>query len=250
MASIKDISISIIVTFIIGLVAGIAPFLFMQLLPSMLNPNTTILTLNYHAIIVTGILIGAITSIIFSKSFLQKEPQDIFFYALGIPAILIATVSNISTQYTAEDKINNATQQVLASTIKATDVQDRLQDQSAPELMKQPPQDPTVGLFSSQKAWAHDSLGNNAITLASANNYLLVIGEYCNHGEAWSAYKRFRHEKLRSERYVPKNLQVLKFNNNYYVLVYSRHSSNEEANRVYKVLKINDPQLYVKILRY
>jgi hypothetical protein len=43
---------------------------------------------------------------------------------------------------------------------------------------------------------------------------------------------------------------VFEIRKGYYVLAYSRYSSLEEANRLYQLLKINDPGLNVKILKY
>jgi len=67
---------NILLTFFIGFVAGIAPFLFMELLPSLLNKGVSSPGPNYWAIAVTGILIGLITSIIFAK----KRNRKIFSF--------------------------------------------------------------------------------------------------------------------------------------------------------------------------
>jgi hypothetical protein len=88
---------NILWTFIIGLIAGIAPFLFMQLLPALLNPTQLLMLPNCLAILLTGTLVGVTTAIIFAKTFDTRDPQEVFVYALGVPAILIATVSNLST---------------------------------------------------------------------------------------------------------------------------------------------------------
>jgi hypothetical protein len=69
----------------------------MQLLPALLNPTQSLVLPNYLAILFTGTLVGATTAIIFAKTFDTRDPQEVFVYALGIPAILIATVSNLST---------------------------------------------------------------------------------------------------------------------------------------------------------
>ena len=92
MASGPNMVRNVLLTFAIGFFAAISPFLFMQLLPALLNPSLHLNPVNYLAIILTGVLIGVITSILFANQFEKKGPQDIFFYALGIPAILIATV--------------------------------------------------------------------------------------------------------------------------------------------------------------
>ena len=63
-----------ILTFAIGFIAAISPFLFMQLLPTLLNPGMHLDPPNYLAIALTGILIGAITSILFANQFEKKGP--------------------------------------------------------------------------------------------------------------------------------------------------------------------------------
>lgn len=88
----KAIISHFVLTFLIGMTAGIAPFLFMQLLPRMLTPNLYAETISYHPLILTGILVGVITTIIFAKTFGDKEPREIFFYALGIPAVLTLSI--------------------------------------------------------------------------------------------------------------------------------------------------------------
>lgn len=101
MISIPHMIRNVLLTFTIGFIAAISPFLFMQLLPALLNPSLNLDGPNYWAILLTGILVGGIISIIFATQFEKREPQDIFFYALGIPAILVATVSNLSTEFKA-----------------------------------------------------------------------------------------------------------------------------------------------------
>jgi len=83
-----------------------------------------------------------------------------------------------------------------------------------------------------------------------AHGYLVVIGEYDSEKSAWEDYSKFRDTRLRTERYSPKNLNVFQISTGSYVLVYSLSSSLEEANKVYQLLKINDPGLPVKLLKY
>jgi len=101
-------------SFLIGAVAGVSPFIFLGVLPALLDPSQTLAEPNYKAIAVTGLLIGAACAIMFTKAFDKREPQEIFLYALGVPAILIATVSNLSTKYDAARRV--AATQVAART--------------------------------------------------------------------------------------------------------------------------------------
>jgi len=190
-------------TFSIGLIAGISPFLFMQLLPALLNPGLHLEGVNYLAIILTGALVGIITSIIFATQFEKREPQDIFFYALGIPAILIATVSNMRWNKT-----------------------------------------------SSGEAWAQESKEGPGMIFAQAGSFFVAIGEYSNEKAAWEDYRKYKDQRLRTELYSPKNLNVLETRKGVYALVYGRYSSQEQATKVFQLLRINDPGLNVRILKY
>ena len=117
MVSSKNMIRSVFWTFIIGMIAGISPFLFMQLLPALLNPSLRLDSPSYLAILLTGVLVGMITSIIFATKFENKEPQDVFFYALGIPAILIATVTNISTEFKAVSKVSEVKESLTSAVL-------------------------------------------------------------------------------------------------------------------------------------
>jgi len=240
----ESMFLSALLTFLIGAIAGIAPFIFMQLLPVLLNPGLQINPPDYSAMIWTAVLIGAITAIIFTKTFKSSDPKDIFFYALGIPAILIATVSNVSTKFDAAGQISqvkeNSSSTVLSSPMAET-------FKSEPVLLKPPPEiKQESALFNT--AWAAQLEGR--IDLAAATgNYLVVIGEFLSEDEAWAAYKKFDKERLRTETYVSKNLSVYKFDTDRYVLVYGRYDDPLYAEKVFKLLKINDPNINVRLLR-
>ena len=76
------------------------------------------------------------------------------------------------------------------------------------------------------------------------------IGEYTNEKAAWEDYRKYKDQKLRTELYVSKNLNVFEIRKGVYVLVYGRYSSEEEAHKVFQLLRINDPGLDVRILKY
>ncbi len=144
----------VFLTFVIGFIAAISPFLFMQLLPALLNPGMHLDPPNYLAIALTGILIGAITSILFAKQFEKKGPQDIFFYALGIPAILIATVSNLSTEFKAVHQISEV-KESLSSTVLNPPQPEDIQGQPIP-LTPPPPASHGGNRMGPATAWAEE----------------------------------------------------------------------------------------------
>jgi len=53
----------------------------------------------------------------------------------------------------------------------------------------------------------------------------------------------------RTERYAAKSIAMFRLESSF-LLVYSRHSSVEEANKVYRLLRINDPQLPARVVSY
>ncbi|HXZ38637.1 MAG TPA: hypothetical protein VEL68_21585 [Thermodesulfobacteriota bacterium] len=246
MGSGPNIVRNVLLTFAIGFFAAISPFLFMQLLPALLNPSLHPDPPNYLAIILTGVLIGAITSILFANQFEKKGPQDIFFYALGIPAILIATVSNLSTEYKAVGQVSEV-RESLISAVLSPPKPEVLQEMPKPVP---PPQTIKQGWDSRGNAWAQERQEGRPLLLTQALNYFVVIGEYDNEKAAWDDYKKWKEKRLRTELYFPKDLGVFEIRKGQYILVYSRHSSPEEANKVFQLLRINDPGLNVKILKY
>jgi hypothetical protein len=234
--------------FAIGLIAGISPFLFMQLLPALLNPGLHLEPPNYLAIILTGALIGIITSIIFATQFEKREPQDIFFYALGIPAILIATVSNMSTEFRAVRQVSEV-KESLTSTVLNPPQPEVIHGQQIP-LSPPPPASQGRNRTSSATAWAEERKETPGILFAQAGGYFVRIGEYTNEKAAWEDYRKYKDQRLRTELYVSKNLNVFEIRKGVFVLVYGRYSSQEEANKVFQLLRINDPGLDVRILKY
>jgi hypothetical protein len=235
---------NVMVTFVIGFVAGVSPFVFMQLLPALLNPGLYATFPNYIPIILTGMLVGAITSILFTTTFQQRQPQEVFFYALGIPAILIATVSNISTEFQATRTINEVQEKTTAAILNPpkTEV-----IKGALEPATRPTHNSTSGLLSTT-AWANENREHSAIIFSENDTYYVVIGEYDNASKAWEAYDKYGNETLRTERYATKALNVFQLDSNRYILVYSSHSTEEDARRVYQLLSVNNPELNAKII--
>jgi hypothetical protein len=100
----------------------------------------------------------------------------------------------------------------------------------------------------STTAWANENVESSTIILSENDTYYVVIGEYDNASKAWEAYDKYKNETLRTERYAPKELNVFQLDGNRYILVYSSHSTEEDARRVYQLLRVNNPELNVKII--
>lgn len=234
---------NVLVALLIGFLAGVSPFLFMQLLPAMLNPSQVIVPPNYTAILLTGVLIAAITAVLFSKTLHERDPRDVFLTALGIPAVLIATVSNISTKSEALQTVNLAT----AAASNAV-----LNPLPAPEPVSievvEPSQQKPQGKGFIDFAWAEERSSGRSAMVAQAGAYFVVIGKYGSEREAAQALERLRHDRLKTELYFPKSLRVLRAGGAYYVS-YSGSLSQEEAAKLFKLLRINDPNLSPDLLK-
>lgn len=237
---------NVVVTFVIGLTAGMSPFLFIQLLPALLSPTLPIGTFNPWAIIITGSLIGVITSIIYATTFDGAKAQDVFFHALGIPAVLIATVSSLSTQYNAHNEVSqvkDTASYMIQQPSPSTEILP-----NAPQPLS-PPATPQQQSALGSTAWAAET-GQGRLLAAAQRGYLLAIGEYPTKEDAWAAYRKYTDLTLRTERYIPKHLGVYELGPARYVLVYGRYPSATEADRGYRLLRVNDPQVDAKVLQY
>ncbi|MBI4400274.1 MAG: hypothetical protein HY581_01410 [Nitrospirae bacterium] len=237
---------NIVLTFIIGLIAGISPFLFVQWVPVLLNPSLELVRPHYGAVILTGLLLGAITSIIFAKDFDNSNPKDVFFYALGIPAVLIATVSNISTKFEATQRINNA--QIEASNTILNPVSPQAETVPLTEIptSSQPVQ---KSFLSPAHALAEQSLSGGLTTAMVAAGYVVVLGRFDSQEDAVRMLRELEQRKLKTELYFPKNLRIFKTGSSSYYVSYSTLMSQQDAEKLYKLIRINDPDLTPEILR-
>ncbi len=235
---------NLLAAFITGFIAGVAPFLSMQLVPALLNPELSTVSSNSTAIWLTGLLVGAITCIVFGKTFDTEKPREVFAYALGIPAILIATVSNLSTKYSAASQVSS-TQEALTAAVLSP---------MAPETVSQPTELTPPG-GGAGTAWVNPDGGRSVwggtVVLPQQGRFLVVIGQFAvtDTAAAWAEYRRLKDTALRTERYAAKNLAVFRLESSL-ILVYARYSSAEEANKVYRLLRINDPDLPARVVKY
>ena len=68
--------------------------------------------------------------------------------------------------------------------------------------------------------------------------------------EAERVFRELNRKRLNTEKYAPKNLRIFAIpGSNSYYLSYSNHASESEAIKVYKLLKLNDPDLAPRIIR-
>lgn len=104
-------------------------------------------------------------------------------------------------------------------------------------------------------AWANPGGGRTvwggSVILPQQGRFLVVIGQFnvTDTAAAWAEYRRLQGTALRTERYAAKSIAMFRLESSF-LLVYSRHSSVEEANKVYRLLRINDPQLPARVVSY
>lgn len=233
-----------VITFAIGFVAGISPFLFMYLLPELLSPSQAAIAINVWCVLLTGILIGAITCILFAKK-VDKDPGDVFFAALGIPAILIGAVTNLSTTFSKEDIQKTASHLLL----EGTPVIEEITVNPSPVPPSGKPE-PSSSLLV-PAAWAAQAVKQPLPAgVVKADQYFVVIGQYPTKSEADGAFLELSRKKLNTEKYWPKNLTIFSnTGNTIFYLSYSSHASENAAVRVYRLLKLNDPELAPRIVK-
>jgi hypothetical protein len=243
---------NIAATFFIGVVAGVSPFLFLQLLPGLLNPGQTLTAPNYAAIVVTGVLVGAICVVIFAKTFEDRDPQQVFFYTLGIPAILVATVSNITTK---ADALRAVAQTQAAASATILNLSPPPID-TVPLKPVNPPSTPGAEGALRGTAWAAvrpAPFSPSPILMAQAPapaaDYVVALGKYSNEAEAWRTVRELGDRRLRVESYVPKDLRVLRAGDGVYYVSYAAPMNRDEAVRLFHLIRINDPELAPQVIR-
>jgi hypothetical protein len=243
--TIMKLANNIILTFVIGFIAGISPFLFMQLIPGLIDPSQDLAGCNPWCVFLTGILIGAITCIMFAKKFAEKDPSDIFFYALGIPAILIGTVTNLNTNYSKMSTQETASQ--LLETKPAIE-EKKLSDIPPPASEEADPKKSSWLMIAT--AWANQEIENHPPRAETSQQYVVVIGQYPTEAEAGRMYNELSRKRLNTEKYFPKSLRIFAIaGNDKYYLSYSTHAAESEAIKVYRLLKINDPEFIPRIIK-
>jgi hypothetical protein len=245
---------NVTVTFLIGFVAGATPFVFMKLLPMMLHPELyTIepgqLTILLSGVVLTGCIIGVITALVFAGEFEQKDPKEVFVYALGIPAVLISTVSGLMTDFNATQKISAIQASASVALLSAAP-----STQNIPEVKTSPVGQPSPPgqshSFLSGDAWAGEQSTYDTAK-RDQSQFLVVIGTFLSEQDARDAFNRFQQRKFRTETYIPKKLglRVLDVKPAQYIVIFNSYDSQANAQRAYDLLKINDPDLNVSLMQ-
>jgi hypothetical protein len=245
---------NVLVTFLIGFFAGIAPFAFTKVLPMMLHPDEFVLMTPLHAWIMiggmlgSGVIVGIVIALMYAGTSEPLTPKEVFLYALGIPAILITTVSNFTTDMNAKSEIS-----LMQDTANAAISSSKAPPQNVPAATFKPvsslSSDMKTGLLI-QSAHAEE-MGRPIVLAQKQQPYLVIIGTYTSRDEARSAFQQFVSRKFRAETYVAKRLELLEQAGSppQYVIVYARFGTEAEATRASRYLTINDRDLQVSLIR-
>lgn len=233
--------------FLIGTMAGCAPFLLNYLMPVLLNGNQGNADPHWPELGGLAVLIGVIACIFFCDK-PKLSAQDVFLQALGIPALLLGTLSSI---------------QKAGETVQAKHTASEQYTNPAPILDYEGDVLPTFGAAQAREgaagsalAWLiHPVLGQeptrNARIQAADTVYLVVIGpSYSSLQTAREGLHRLQTKTLHAEQYAPKHPQIAQLTPGSYVVEYSRHARREDAVRVYRLLQINDSDVGARIVRW
>jgi hypothetical protein len=240
--------------FLIGAAAGLTPFLFTQALPAFLYPTAELGSTNWPLALILAPLVGVIVSVIYNDNTVLKS-RDIFLIALGIPQVFVGVKT------TREDHEQIADERAaLASEVLTAPRVDVITQDSVKVITGEPDRSDVVpdesNAIPDGEEAARPLHAPLVVQLREAANltqvtFFVVIGDFSDRASASRAYDKHRAEKLNTERYAPKHLQVLEIKrDSVYVLIYSRHSRRRDALKVYQLLRINDPRLPVRLLEW
>lgn len=240
---------NVLLTFAIGFIAGITPFAFTRVLPMVLRPEEFVPMPSLHfwimigGMVITGLIVGAIIALMYAGGSEELSPKEIFIYALGVPAILVSTVTNLTTDLKAKSEISAMQQTANAVLSNPTALPLEIPEKSFKVLS-------SLGGggesgFLVQTAHAADTAYPVILAQNQQKRYLVIIGTYASEKEAKSVFEQYMNRKFKTEAYVPKQLELLEQPGNppQYVIVYSRFSTATEATRAQRYLLVNDRDL-------
>ena len=112
-----------------------------------------------------------------------------------------------------------------------------------------PPQAKPQGKGLINRAWAEQGSVSRATLFAQVGAYFVVIGKYGTEREAWQALGQLSRDRLKTELYFPKSLRVLRAGTGTYYVSYSGPLTQEDAAKLFKLIRINDPNLSPDLLK-
>ena len=237
---------SFVGAFFIGAVAGCTPFLCMTYLPLLLSPEGGLRRLNFVALWIVSAIVGLVTAIMYHRDLPSTSPKEVFIYALGIPALLIGTVSTIAQK---------------AETLAVADRANLAISAPAPGIKQEP------GIFQEAipsstgvsqgswlplvpEAWADpQSQPQAGVSPVADTGFFVVLGQFATVADATKEFNHWQHDgEFKTERYFPKHLKLYKVVSSKFYVSYTGMLTKDEALRLFKLLRINDPQLSPEIV--
>lgn len=231
-----------ITRFVTGFMAGFAPFATMSILPAVMSPGADMAVTNWLALVLLSAIVGVVTVIFFERAEQAPLPREVFIAALGIPTMFIGTVSNLTTRFDAVRAADRASY-VLEQTAEIAPAPEEL----APVSIS-PADTTSVSWWPSFVATAHAQVRRPEVAAAAAPGYLIVIGTYRDQAIAMREFRQLQAATLRTERYAQKALNLYRGADGAFLLTYARVATVSEAQRIYRLLLINDPRLAPRII--
>lgn len=237
-------------TFLIGLVAGAAPFICMSYVPALISPGAVTQEPNATALVVIAVVVGFVTVIQYARNFDKDDPREVFTRSLAIPSILIATVTGLQSNQTLAVQRNSASSAIdsVATDVPIVPVPIQLQ-----EIADNSGAGDAVGwLWLPSAAHAQTPAVRPAVArpaVRSTPDYLVTLGSFTTEEAAKRQAARWsRPRSLATERYVQKSVRVFSGGTTYYV-TYTTALPRAEAVRLYKLLRINDPKVTPQVIQ-
>jgi hypothetical protein len=186
-------------------------------------------------------IVGLVTVIFFEQLEHAPKPRDVFMLALGIPTMFIGTVSNLNSRFDATRTTDRAS----------------LAIEQEGEIGPPPSGLEILGSGADSSAtwvpWLVDEAFAQArgtpSTRVTGSGYLVVIGTFREPSVASAKLRQMQKQAFRTERYAQKALSLYRAGDGTYYLTYARVATPSEAQRIYRLLLINDPQVAPRIIQ-
>lgn len=232
-------------TFLIGMVAGAAPFLCMSYLPHLLDPRAAVTRPDVAALVVVGILVGVVTVIMDSRRFDQEDPREVLMRSLAIPSILLATVTGLQSRQAVGEQRTQASAMVDTSSADVNIIPLTVPLQEVGPASKSNGMSGWLWAPSEAQAQPRPPMARRAVIQpAQEVDYLVVLGTYTNEKEARRAAERWDgRDALATERYYQKSVRVFGAGPQVFYVSYTTPLPRSEAVKLYKLLRINDPNI-------
>ncbi len=239
-------------TFIIGFVAGAAPFLCMAYVPPLIDPDAVSRPPQVLGLVLVGLIVALVTVVTDAKDFDKVVPRDVLMRALAVPSILLATVTALQSRQVLDSQI-----QASSAAVDSTSVDVNITPVTTPleEIAPQPASDPRTGWLWVPEALAQPGTtprpGTAAPQPLAGRQYLVVLGTFTNQKDASNAVRRWSPpQSFGTERYYQKSVRMFRGGSQTFYVTYTTPLPRGEAMKLYKLLRINDPKITPQVIEH